>query len=69
MYLDPNDPRKEHKRVVTHFRNIRLYMNAGMVMPECKAHAKLLDTDAGNWHTTGNKELVTCKHCRNKLHM
>lgn len=46
-----------------HFRNIRLFNNAGMRMPECYAYARLLDCDKSRLPTTGNETLVTCKHC------
>ena len=30
-----------------HYRNLRLFINAGIEIPECKAYAKLLDLDSG----------------------
>lgn len=47
-----------------HFRNIRLRNNAGLTMPECYAHAALLDLDKSQLPTTGVREHVTCKRCR-----
>lgn len=46
-----------------HFTNIRLRVNAGMNMPECKAGAKLLDTDASRLAMSGSESEVTCKRC------
>lgn len=50
-----------------HFRNLRLFVNAGMTIPECKAHAKLLDTKSGHWNISGNIKEVTCKNCLNRI--
>lgn len=46
-----------------HYRNLRLFINAGIEIPECKAYAKLLDLDSGLWKITPNKYEVTCKNC------
>ena len=50
-----------------HFKNIRLFINAGMDIPECKAGAKLLDCDSGRWPMTGDKAQVTCKNCLKRM--
>lgn len=49
--------------MVTHFRNLRLFVNAGMSFPQCKANAALLNLDAGRLSTTPDPMLVTCKKC------
>ena len=45
-----------------HFRDIRLFSNAGMAFPVCKANAKLLDTET-RLTVTSDKTKVTCKNC------
>ena len=50
-----------------HYRNLRLYCNAGMRFPECYAYAELLDVDKGRLPTTGKVSEVTCKHCLHQL--
>lgn len=52
-----------------HFRDIRLFVNAGMSFPTCHANAELLDLDKNYWWTTNRKEDVTCKKCKKKLGM
>lgn len=47
----------------THYRNIRLYVNAGMRFPECYASAELLDVEKGRLPTTADVKEVTCQHC------
>lgn len=47
----------------THYSNTRLFVNAGVRIPECRANAKLLDVQSGCWTQTRTRELVTCKHC------
>lgn len=51
----------------THYRNIRLYVNAGTPFPECQAYASLLDLDKSRLPVTGKKSEVTCKHCLRRL--
>ena len=46
-----------------HLRDMRLYINAGMAFPACKASAKLLDVDEGRLPTTNDHNQVTCKRC------
>ena len=53
-----------NKRI--HFRNIRLFNNAGIVMPECKSNDKLLNCNI-NWTITSNKKEVTCKNCLKRM--
>lgn len=50
-----------------HFRDIRLFNNAGMSFPHCKANARLLDTDKGRLPTTPSVLKVTCKACLKRL--
>jgi hypothetical protein len=51
----------------THFRDTRLYNNAGMLFPTCYAGAVLLDTNKSWLPTTNNQTNVTCQHCLRKL--
>lgn len=51
------------KEPKTHYRNTRLYVNAGMRFPECYAYAELLDVEKSALPTTGEVNEVTCKHC------
>ena len=51
----------------THFRDTRLFNNAGMPFPTCYAGARLLDLDKGRLPTTNNQTNVTCQHCLRKL--
>ena len=51
----------------THFRDLRLFNNAGLEFPTCKANAKLLDLDARRLPTTGNIKEVDCPKCLNKI--
>lgn len=50
-----------------HFRNIRLFVNAGMRMPECYSHEELLDLSKGMLPTTGERSKVTCKACLEQM--
>ena len=50
-----------------HFRNTRLFVNAGIRFPECYAYAELLDMDKTALPTTGVKKEVTCKNCKRTL--
>ena len=50
-----------------HYRNLRLYVNAGMRFPECYAYAELLDVEKSALPTTPNVSEVTCKHCQRML--
>jgi len=50
-----------------HLRDLRLYVNAGLRMPACKAGARLLDMDATRWNTVSKASAVTCKRCRQLL--
>lgn len=47
----------------THFRNARLYVNAGMPFPLCYSGAELLDTDKARLPTTGVVADVDCGRC------
>jgi len=47
-----------------HFRDLRLFVNAGVRFPACKAHEGLLDMDATRLETSPNMSEVTCKACR-----
>jgi hypothetical protein len=48
-----------------HFRDIRLFNNAGMSFPLCYADAELLDLDKARLPTSGREGIaeVTCKRC------
>jgi hypothetical protein len=46
-----------------HLRSLRLYVNAGMQFPACKANEPLLDLNCTNWDMTYNKQEVTCLKC------
>lgn len=46
-----------------HYKNIRLFNNAGMDFPECYAYGELLDLGKARLPMTGDKKLVTCKRC------
>jgi hypothetical protein len=60
--------RAEEKKPKVHLRDNRLFVNAGMNYPTCQANVELLNLDASHWITTGNLNLVTCKHClKNKV--
>lgn len=47
-----------------HMRDRRLYINAGITFPKCKANAKLLDMSATGLWITYRAEDVTCPKCR-----
>jgi len=51
----------------THFKNTRLFVNAGMEFPECYANVPLLDLEKGRLNMTGKREMVTCKNCLRKI--
>lgn len=54
-----------------HISDIRLYNNAGIDMPVCKAGARLLDMDATRYPTVSTDDIrhnkvnmeEVCKHC------
>jgi len=57
-----------------HYRNIRLFVNAGIGFPQCYAYVAvldpfvaLLDLDKARLPTTFDKKLVTCSKCLRKL--
>ena len=47
----------------THWRSVRLFVNAGLQFPACFANSPLLDTERGHLKSTGDKSLVTCSRC------
>lgn len=49
-----------------HFRDIRLFNNAGMELPTCTANAPLLNVGFRG-RITSDKRKVTCKHCQKKI--
>jgi len=51
-----------HPKVHLHDR--RLFVNAGVYIPACKASAELLDMDTSRWPQTWILEDVTCAKCR-----
>lgn len=50
-----------------HLIDNRLFVNAGMRFPACKAREELLDLDAARWSLTNEPAEVTCKTCK-KIH-
>jgi len=48
-----------------HIRDLRLFVNAGMSFPSCKAGERLLDLDASCWPIADphHPETATCKTC------
>jgi len=46
-----------------HYRDLRLFNNAGIAFPACRAGDELLDMDCGSWPTSGIKQNVTCPEC------
>jgi hypothetical protein len=50
--------------VKTHYRDLRLRINAGMDFPACYAGARLLDTDKGRLPSTSEPARVSCLKCR-----
>ena len=46
-----------------HWRDIRLFNNAGIAFPVCYAGAENLDTDKSGLPTTPDIDKVTCAHC------
>jgi hypothetical protein len=59
--------RKEKKRK-THFRDVRLFNNAGMNFPTCRANEKMLDLEAAWLPISAEIHEVTCKHCLKAYH-
>jgi hypothetical protein len=51
------------EQVKTHIRDIRLFNNAGVSLPVCKANAKLLDTEC-RAPIAAHPDQATCAHCR-----
>ncbi len=47
---------------LTHIRDLRLFNNAGMEIPTCKAGARLLDT--GRRYQFAGKVEATCARCK-----
>lgn len=54
-------------RAKMHFRDLRLFANAGMAFPTCKANAAKLDLTRANLPTTNEREAVTCPECLKKM--
>jgi len=50
-----------------HYRDLRLYVNAGMQYPTCYNGQGLLDIEKGRLVSTGKEENVTCQKCIKKL--
>jgi hypothetical protein len=53
---------KQGSRIM-HYRDLRLFNNAGMCYPACKVDDGPLDLEHGRLETTGKKEDVTCPEC------
>lgn len=51
------------KEAKTHIRDIRLFNNAGLSVPVCKATAPLLDLSSTAWEFADSKKDATCKGC------
>ena len=47
-----------------HWRDQRLFVNAGMRFPACQANAIPLDTDKSRWMTTSDPMCIECKTCK-----
>ena len=46
-----------------HIRDIRLYNNAGIDFPVCRAQEKLLDMEVTRYPMAIDPRNATCKHC------
>lgn len=61
QHIEADRPRK------VHFRNIRLFVNAGMDFPECYSYAPMLDTEKSSLPTSPRRKEVTCARCLKML--
>jgi hypothetical protein len=52
---------------VVHFRDQRMFVNAGTRFPLCCANATMLDMNKSRLETTADREKVSCKHCLKML--
>lgn len=52
---------------IVHFRDNRLYINAGIRFPLCHAHMRLLDMSKTSWDMTSIAAQVTCPRCLARL--
>ena len=50
-----------------HYRDIRLFNNAGISFPRCYANQRLLDLTKTALPTTSDRKAVTCSNCRRSL--
>jgi hypothetical protein len=50
-----------------HYRDVRLFANAGMAFPMCYAAAATLDVNKGRLPTTADREAVTCPKCLKRM--
>ena len=50
-----------------HLRDQRLFINAGIEHPKCRANADLLDLEL-RYEITSDLEKVTCKKCLNSFY-
>lgn len=57
------DATTKQTRKKIHYMDIRLFNNAGMRFPTCKANAKLLDLDAAKLPISNDIHSTTCKQC------
>jgi len=46
-----------------HYRDLRLFNNAGIVFPRCKADDPSIDLTYAGWPTSGIPQDVTCPEC------
>lgn len=51
------------REIQVHFRDQRLFLNAGISLPTCAADEALLDLDKGRWPMTSVRANVTCARC------
>ena len=47
-----------------HWRDVCLFVNAGMRFPACYANARPLDTDKSRLMTSADVRTVECKRCQ-----
>lgn len=51
------------KKNKTHIRDIRLYNNAGISFPVCRAGAEMLDLDCTRYEMANPETAATCLRC------
>jgi hypothetical protein len=48
----------------THIRDLRLFNNAGISFPVCRASDEKLDLDKSSWPTVAHPKDSTCNNCK-----